>query len=100
MKLKRTPNSSQKRISEIFQKVKRKAPKSQAARHGSRSQREADQEAGQTAPSRPSGRVRNHAITRSKSRPRNRAAKVARPQETSPAEAMRRPTRSSEPRRT
>ena len=100
MKLKRTPNSSQKRISEIFQNVKRKAPKSQAARKGRRSQREADQEAGQKAPSRPSGRVRNHAITKSNSRPRNKATNVGQPQETSAAEATSKPTRRSVPSRT
>ena len=100
MKLKRTPNSSQKRISEIFQNVKRKAPKSQAAREGRRSQREADQEAGQRAPSSPRGRVNSQAIARSKSSPRNSAAKVGQPQETSPAEAKSKPTRRSEPSRT
>ena len=100
MKLNRTPNSSQKRISELFQKVKRKAPKIQAARNGRRSHWEADQDAGQTALSRPSGKVRNHAMRRSNNSPTNKAAKVGRPQETPPAEATSSPRRRSVPRRT
>ena len=100
MKLKRTPNSSQKRISEIFQNVKRNAPKIQAARNGRRSRREADQEPGHTALSRPIGKVRNQAMKRSNSRPTNKAAKVGSPQDTPPTEATSRPRRKSEPRRT
>ena len=100
MKLKRTPNSSQKRISETFQNTKRLAPKSQAARRGRRSQREADQEAGQTAPSRPNGRVRNQAMSRSNRKPMPKAAKVCHPQETSVAATTSRPRRRQEPSRT
>jgi len=43
------------------------------------------------------GSVRNHAISRSKRKPMNNEAKVGRPQETSPAEASKKPRRSNVP---
>ena len=92
MKLKRTPNSSQKRISETFQKVKRNAPKPQAATSGKRQPRD-----GQHADSRPKGSVRNHAMTRSKANPTTRAPKVASPHETWPVLATSKPRRRRDP---
>ena len=92
MKLKRTPNSSQKRISETFQKVNKKAPKPQAGRSTQRRQKAPPM---RLMPA--NGSVRNHAISRSKRKPMNNEAKVGRPQETSPAEASKKPRRSNVP---
>ena len=96
MKLNRTPNSSQKRISETFQNVKRNAPQNQRKR---RNQRPAA--TGRTkALSKPKGSVRNQAIMTSNNQPTTNAPKVGRPQETSRAAAASKPRRSNDPIRT
>ena len=92
MKLKRTPNSSQNRISETFQNVNKNAPKPQA---GSSTQRRQNAPPMRLKPA--NGSVRNQAIRPSKRKPMNSEANVGSPQDTSPAEASRKPSRKAVP---